>query len=116
MASTQHVRRLHVTLAAAAVAIVLFASALTCAGGNALAFHRRLSQRPIVWHAGRLAVSAEITVNPGCAPLAQTCWVQHPAGRPRYFSAWVYRSTPPNIPWQLSKWHVLVVRVGREEG
>ena len=115
MASTPHTRHLAITLALVA-ALALFASMLACAGGNAVSFHRRLSQRPIIMRAGRLLVSAEFTVNPGCAPLAQTCWVTHPVGRPRYLSAWVYLATPPNVQWHLSKWHVLVVPVGREEG
>jgi hypothetical protein len=115
MTSTPHAKRLALTLATLAL-LALFASILACAGGNAVTFHRRLSQRPIIVRAGRLLVSAEVTVNPGCAPLAQTCWSTHPVGRPRYFSAWVYLHTPPSLPWHLSKWHVLVVPVGREEG
>ena len=98
------------------IAVACLLAALTCAGGNAAAMVQRLSRGPIVWHAGRLALSAEITVSPHCAPLAQTCWVQHPARRPRYFSAWAYLSTPPNVPWQLTKWHLIVVPIGREEG
>ena len=43
-------------------------AALTCAGGNAVAAHQRLSRGPVVWHAGRVALSAEITNNPHCAP------------------------------------------------
>jgi hypothetical protein len=115
MTGTRRSRHLSFSCAAVAV-VVLAASTLTCASGNAATFHKRLSQRPIVWQAGRLSVSAELTVNPGCAPLAQTCWVTHPAGRPRYFSAWIYLSTPPHAPWHLSKWHVFVIKVGREEG
>jgi hypothetical protein len=96
------------------VATTLLLAALTCAAGNAVTVHQRLNRGPIIWHAGRLAVSAEITTAPHCAPLAQTCWVQHPARRPRYFSTWVYLSTPRTVPWRLSKWHVIVFRVGRE--
>ncbi len=91
-------------------------AALTCAGGNAVAAQQRLSRGPFVWHAGRVALSAEITGNPHCAPLAQTCWVQHPRRRPLYFSTWVYLSTPPHVPWRLSKWHVILIQVGYEEG
>ncbi len=91
-------------------------AALTCAGGNAVAAHQRLSRGPVVWHAGRVALSAEITNNPHCAPLAQTCWVQHPRRRPLYFSTWVYLSTPPQVPWRLSKWHVILIHVGYEQG
>jgi hypothetical protein len=96
--------------------IAVFAATLACVGGNVLSIQTRLNQRPIIWQVGRLYVSAELTVNPGCAPLAQTCWVQRPIGRPRYLSTWVYLAAPPSEPWHLSKWHMLVVPVGRDGG
>lgn len=105
--------RWHIALVGLAIAFLL--ATLACVGSNVVVVHQRLSRRPIVWHAGRLALSAEFTVTPQCAPLAQTCWVQHPRRRPIYFSTWVYLSTPPHVPWRLSKWHLLVIRVGREE-
>jgi hypothetical protein len=107
-------RRLKLTLLT--LAGVLLLTALTCGGSNAAVLHHRLTRGTIVWHAGRLSLSAELTVSPQCAPLAQTCWVQHPRRRPIYFSTWVYLSTPPNVPWQLSKWQLIVIPVGREEG
>ena len=107
--------RSRLSLALMTIAGALVLATLTCAGSNAAVVHQRLSRGTIVWHAGRLAVSAELTVNPYCAPLAQTCWVQHPRRRPIYFSTWVYLSSPPHVPWRLSKWHLIVIPVGREE-
>ena len=115
MANTANVRRL-TWITAMLTALAVVAATLACASGYAISFSRRINQRPVVWQLGRVSISAEFTVNPGCAPLAQTCWVQRPLGRPRYFSAWVYVTTPPNEPWHLSKWHVLVIPAGRHGG
>ena len=88
---------------------------LLCVAGNAFVFQQQVVRRVVVVHVGQWALSAEVTDNPQCAPLAETCWVSHyRAGRQRYFSTWVYRTSPPNVPWQLERWHVIDVGLGRE--
>ena len=76
-----------------------------------LSWGRQLAMRTVVLHVGPLALSAEITDNPGCAPLSQTCWVRHAAPRPKYFSVWVYQLRPQARGTQLIDRHVLALRL-----
>jgi hypothetical protein len=88
---------------------------LLCVASSAFAFHQQVIRKVMVVQVGQWLLSAEVTYNPQCAPLAETCWVSHyRSGRRRYFSTWVYRTTPPNVPWKLERWHVIDLSLGRE--
>ena len=87
--------------------------ALLCAGSTALAFRQQVNRRVVVVHVGRLILTAELTIDPTCASLAQDCLARHRPNRYRYFSMWAYLTTPPTVPWQINYWHLIAFRVGR---
>lgn len=87
--------------------------AFMCVGSTALAFRQLVSRRVVVVHVGRLILTAELTIDPTCASLAEDCLARHRPNRYRYFSMWAYLTTPPTVPWQIKYWHLITVRVGR---
>ena len=96
------------------VVVACLLMALACIGANLVMWGRRLGVRPVVLHVGRVALSAEITDNPSCAPLTKSCWVLPAGNRAKYFSVWVYMTTPQGVEWHISDWHAIVLRLGPE--
>lgn len=96
-----------------AVITACLVAALVCVSGSALAWNQSITRRPIVVHVGRLILTAELTIDPTCASLAEDCLIHHRPNRYRYFSMWLYLTTPPNVAWQITDWHLFAVRVGR---
>lgn len=92
------------------VGVMCLVLTLVCIGNLAL-WGRQIRSRPVVGHVGQFALSAEITDNPSCAPLADSCWVLHAGDRPQYFSVWFYTS-PQQAGQPISEWHVIAIRLG----
>ena len=101
-------RRITIGLVMAGMVMVLL-----CAGSTAFAYRQQVNRRVVVVHVGRLILTAELTIDPACASLAEDCMAHHRPNRYRYFSMWAYLTTPPTIPWQITYWHLLAFRVGR---
>ena len=95
----------------AVIAACLLAS-LACLASSGLAWNHNLTRRPFVVQAGRMILTAEFTIDPSCASLAEDCMSHHRPKRYRYFSVWLYRTTPPTVPWQITYWHLIDLRVG----
>ena len=94
------------------LALGLFGLLLAAGAGLVLLnWGRQLAVRTVVLQVGPLTLSAEITDNPGCAPLTRTCWVRHAAPRPKYLSVWVYQMRPQAQGTQLIDWQVLALRL-----
>jgi hypothetical protein len=102
-----------VWLPAITVGIVCLSLALSCLSSLAM-LDRRISLRPIVLHLDRVALSAEITVDPSCAPLVRVCWVHQPDRRAKYLSVWVYMTHEQRGNWQISSWQIITLRLGLE--
>ena len=103
-------RVLPVSIAVIAACLV---AALVCVGSSGFAWNQSITRRPIVVHVGRLILTAELTIDPSCASLAEDCLSHHRPNRYRYFSMWAYLTTPPTVPWQITYWHLIAFRVGR---
>jgi hypothetical protein len=86
---------------------------LLCVGSTAFAFRQQFNRGVVVVHVGRLILTAELTIDPTCASLAEDCLSHHRPNRYRYFSMWAYLTTPPTVPWQITYWHLITFRVGR---
>ena len=98
---------------AIAVLVGCIFTVLLCVGSTAFAFRQQVNRRDVVVHVDRLILTAEVTIDPTCASLAEDCMAHHRPNRYRYFSMWAYLTTPPTIPWQITYWHLLAFRVGR---
>ena len=100
-------------LTGVAIVGICLLAVLGCLAVNLVTWGRRLSARPVVLHVRDVALSAEITDNPSCAPLTDSCWVLPAGNRAKYLSIWVYIVTSHSAGMDISEWHVIALRLSR---